>query len=86
MITREEGIQESNFLLERLMRRYLELRLLVILSGVKNILQQARKDAINDDICKKIRKKRGRQNSKARTNEWWKKNDYSLKNTLYLTT
>lgn len=86
MITREEGIQESNFLLERLMRRYLELRLLVILSGVKNILQQARKDAINDDICKKVRKKRGQQNSKARSNEWWKKNDYSLKNTLYLTT
>jgi len=56
MITREEGIQESNFLLERLMRRYLELRLLVILSGVKNILQQARKDAINDDICKKNKK------------------------------
>lgn len=53
MITREEGIQKSNFLLERLMRRYLELRFLVILSGVKNILQQTQKDAINDDICKK---------------------------------
>lgn len=87
MITREEGIQESNFFLERLMRRYLELRLLVILSRVKNILQQVRKDTINNDNCKKKKRKmkRDQQNSKKRSSVIDKKMIiYSLKYILYL--